>query len=516
MAITILALIIGMIIGALIGTVLQRNKITQAVADSAMLKTQADNLQTRLNELQVQSDRQLAGQKENFEKLLTEQHTQSDRQLAEQKENAERQQAAQRAQYEDRLAELRAQADRQKEELLTRQETLLKDLQTRHDHEKADMQARYEKTLNDLKEQQHEQLEQQARLIKEQITTTTERILKERAAELNTTNKEQLSSILTPLHENLRQMKEAVEKSDREQTITMERLGQSIQENLKQAKEVGQQADRLANALTSENKTQGNFGELRLRQMLEDMGFEEGIQFEEQVIMKENGQPILSEDGRRMIPDVILHFPDQRDVIIDSKMSIKAYVDYCNAEDDTQRHEALTRHIQSVRSHVKELADKKYYEHAMEGHKKLDFVMMYIPNDGALQLALTNDIHLWKDAYQQHVIISDSRSLYMMLSILEMTWRQKRQADNQDLIMKTANEIIDRVQVFWERLKKVEDQFQKTSDAFKELSNSAAPNGMSITTSANKLLKYGGAENSKRKMRLPRPASEAIEESENA
>lgn len=492
MAITIIALIAGIVIGALIGTVLQRNKITQAVADTAMLKTQADNLQTRLNELQAQNNRQ----------------------LAEQKEYAEKQLADQKAQYEDRLAELRAQADRQKEELQTRQEALLKDQQARHDREKADQQTRYEKTLNDLKEQQHEQLEQQARLIKEQITTTTERILKERAAELSTTNKEQLSSILNPLHENLRQMKEAVEKSDREQTITMERLGQSIQENLKQAKEVGQQADRLANALTSENKTQGNFGELRLRQMLEDMGFEEGIQFEEQVTLKENGQPVLSEDGHRMIPDVILHFPDQRDVIIDSKMSIKAYVDYCCADNDQQRHEALTRHIQSVRSHVKELANKKYYEHAMEGHKKLDFVMMYIPNDGALQLALTNDPDLWKDAYQQHVIISDSRSLYMMLSILEMTWRQKRQAENQDLIMKTANEIIDRVQAFWERLKKVEDLFNKTHSAFTELENSAAPNGKSITTSAKKLLKYGATENPKRKMRLPKSAGEIEEEEE--
>ena len=492
MAITIIALIAGIVIGALIGTVLQRNKITQAMADTAMLKTQADNLQTRLNELQAQNNRQ----------------------LAEQKEYAEKQLADQKAQYEDRLAELRAQADRQKEELQTRQEALLKDQQARHDREKADQQTRYEKTLNDLKEQQHEQLEQQARLIKEQITTTTERILKERAAELSTTNKEQLSSILNPLHENLRQMKEAVEKSDREQTITMERLGQSIQENLKQAKEVGQQADRLANALTSENKTQGNFGELRLRQMLEDMGFEEGIQFEEQVTLKENGQPVLSENGHRMIPDVILHFPDQRDVIIDSKMSIKAYVDYCCADNDQQRHEALTRHIQSVRNHVKELANKKYYEHAMEGHKKLDFVMMYIPNDGALQLALANDPDLWKDAYQQHVIISDSRSLYMMLSILEMTWRQKRQAENQDLIMKTANEIIDRVQAFWERLKKVEDLFNKTHSAFTELENSAAPSGKSITTSAKKLLKYGATENPKRKMRLPKSAGEIEEEEE--
>ena len=129
------------------------------------------------------------------------------------------------------------------------------------------------------KSQYGKQLEQQLQLIKAEMFSASERILKERARELSDSNEQQLSNILNPLKENIRQMKDAVEKSDRAQTVTMERLDASIKENLKQAQEVGQRAENLARALTSENKAQGNFGELRLKQLLEEMGLEEGMPF---------------------------------------------------------------------------------------------------------------------------------------------------------------------------------------------------------------------------------------------
>lgn len=368
----------------------------------------------------------------------------------------------------------------------------------------SEQEKRHTSQIDELRQQQKEQLEQQSALIREQINNASEQILKKRAEELQRNNTEQLSTILTPLHERLQQMREAVEKSERGQSLAMERLDAVIKENLRQVHEVGERADKLAEALTSENKTQGDFGELRLRTLLINMGLEEGVQFEEQATMRdERGKTIYEEEnGRRMMPDVILHFPDDRDVIIDSKMSLKAFEEYFNAESEEDKARALTRHIASVRSHVKELAHKNYSSFIRKGRQKLDFVLMYVYSESALQLALANDVTLWKEAYDQGVVISGSQNLYMILRVLEMTWRQVRQAENQEEIMKVADEVVNRVQMFYERFLDVEDQLEKTRKAFDSLKTNTSPSGKSIITAASKLLDYGAKENPKRKVSL--------------
>ena len=368
----------------------------------------------------------------------------------------------------------------------------------------SEQEKRHTSQIDELRQQQKEQLEQQSALIREQINNASEQILKKRAEELQRNNTEQLSTILTPLHERLQQMREAVEKSERGQSLAMERLDAVIKENLRQVHEVGERADKLAEALTSENKTQGDFGELRLRTLLINMGLEEGVQFEEQATMRdERGKTIYEEEnGRRMMPDVILHFPDDRDVIIDSKMSLKAFEEYFNAESEEDKARALTRHIASVRSHVKELAHKNYSSFIRKGRQKLDFVLMYVYSESALQLALANDVTLWKEAYDQGVVISGSQNLYMILRVLEMTWRQVRQAENQEEIMKVADEVVNRVQMFYERFLEVEDQLEKTRKAFDSLKTNTSPSGKSTITAASKLLDYGAKENPKRKVSL--------------
>ena len=368
----------------------------------------------------------------------------------------------------------------------------------------SEQEKRHTSQIDELRQQQTEQVEQQSALIREQINNASEQILKKRAEELQRNNTEQLSTILTPLHERLQQMREAVEKSERGQTLAMERLDAVIKENLRQVHEVGERADKLAEALTSENKTQGDFGELRLRTLLINMGLEEGVQFEEQATMRdERGKTIYEEEnGRRMMPDVILHFPDDRDVIIDSKMSLKAFEEYFNAESEEDKARALTRHIASVRIHVKELAHKNYSSFIRKGRQKLDFVLMYVYSESALQLALANDVTLWKEAYDQGVVISGSQNLYMILRVLEMTWRQVRQAENQEEIMKVADEVVNRVQMFYERFLDVEDQLEKTRKAFDSLKTNTSPSGKSIITAASKLLDYGAKENPKRKVSL--------------
>lgn len=368
----------------------------------------------------------------------------------------------------------------------------------------------YERQIEEQKAQQKEQLAEQLRLIKAEMNAASEKILKEREQQLSATNEQQLSGILNPLRENIRLMKEAVEKSDRAQTVTMERLDASIKENLRQAQQVGERADKLAQALTSENKTQGNFGELRLKQLLEEMGLEEGLQFEEQITLRdEQGRAIYDEDeGHRLVPDVILHFPDQRDVVIDSKMSFTAFQDYYNAHSDEEREAALKRHVMSVRQHVNELSRKNYSHYIRQGRQPLDFVMMYVFSESALQLALSNDPTLWKEAYDRGVVIAGSQSLFIMLRVLEMSWKQVRQVENQQEIMRTASQIVDRVQQFYERFLKVDEQLHKTGEAFEDLKRSTASSGQSITTAAARLLKYGAQENPKRRQRLPKTDEE--------
>ncbi|MDO4215897.1 MAG: DNA recombination protein RmuC [Bacteroidales bacterium] len=411
-------------------------------------------------------------------------------------------------------AELDFQSQLEKEEAEHRE--LMEKEEEEHRLEMEDLKASWRERLASAERQyteQHakmeelfqKQMDQQMALMKEQMNTTSEKILKERSEELTSMNKEQLATILNPLNEHIKQMKEAVEKSDREHNSTMERLDATIKTSIEQSKEVGERADKLAQALTGENKTQGNFGELRLRQLLEGMGLEEGIQYEEQTTMRDaDGRVIKEEEGHKLIPDVILHFPKNRDLIIDSKMSFTAFEDYYNADTEELKADALKRHLNSVKNHVMELSKKDYSKYIPETHERLDFVIMYMFSENALQLAFSADPGLWKWAYDKKVIITGSQNLFPMLRVLEMSWNQVRQVENQREIMEAANLVVDRVQLFYERIEAVENCLDKTANAFADLKNITAPNGVSIGTAARKLLKYGASENPKRKKSLPK------------
>ena len=449
--------IICLVVGALVGYLVAHGKVASLQAMFDMLTAENERLKSEKEQMKQEFTQQLQSEKEEYA-----QHLQSEKEEFAQQLQGEKDEFAQQ--------------------------------------------------LQTLREDQRKQVEQQINLLKEQMMTMSEKILMQRSQQLSQTNQEQLAAILNPLRTEINQMKETVDKSGREHATSMERLDASIKANMEQANMLSERADRLANALTGENKTQGDFGELRLRQLLEDMGLEEGVQFEEQMTMKdERGRVIYDEeDGSRMIPDVILHFPDHRDVIIDSKMSFTAYVDYQNAQTDEERKAALDRHIASVRQHVNELARKNYSKYIKTDTAKLDFVVMYIFQESALQLALANAPTLWNEAYKSGVVISGSQNLYMMLRVLEMTWKQVRQVENQHKIVEAANSVIDRVQLFYERFLKVDDMLEKTRAAFNDVKTVTANSGPSIVVAAGKLLKYGATENPKRKVRLPKEEDEEV------
>ena len=363
-------------------------------------------------------------------------------------------------------------------------------------------------------EQQQALFQQQLATVRNELTGQTERLLRERSQQLTEENKSQLSSVLEPLRSGLQQMKDSVEKTNQSQEDTMRRLDESIKATLMQTKLVGERADRLATALTGENKTQGNFGELRLRTLLENMGFEEGVQFEEQLTLRDEHGRALKHDetGKKMIPDVILHFPDERDVVIDSKVSLKAFEDYYNTTDETEQAAILQRHVASVRAHIKELSSKNYAQYnGISGRQRLDFVVMYMFSESALSLALAAEPTLWKEAYDQGVFITSSQNLYALLRVLEMSWTHQRQVENQQKIVEEANRMVQRVQLFCQRFDEVEDYFNKAHKKFDSVKKLLSPSGQSIVNAANRLVQLGAKQDA-RKATLPKAELLEIEE----
>ncbi len=359
----------------------------------------------------------------------------------------------------------------------------------------------HERQIATLKQMNEEQVKSQLDLIREQMQTTSEKVLKMRQEELGVQNKEQVSKIIDPLQKSLKDMQEALDKTKEQQTEALTRLDETIKINMQKSQEIGETADRLTRALTGEVKIQGNFGELKLKQLLEDLELKEGEQFDTQETLKDKGgKGLKGDDGKGLIPDFILHFPNNRHVVVDSKMSLTDYERYMNAEDGTPEKSAfLKAHIDSVRAQVKRLARKEYTKYLPDGYNRLTFAIMYIPIEGAMNLALLHDASLWREAYDEGVMILGPQTMYMNLRVLEMMWTQVRQLKNQQAMMDAANTVIDRVQDFGLRFMDVEASMNDTLKKMTKLKITTADSGPSIITAAKNLLKAGARENKKKK-----------------
>ena len=431
-------------------------------------KTKADNA--------VQT---IAMQKEDFENQLRRQKEQHDVLLADHKTS-----------YEKQIAELRISYDRQVAELRDNFNTQL-----------AQTKESAEKQIEALKTMNREQVDSQLKLIKEQMQTTSEEVLKRRQDELGERNKEQVSKIIDPLQQSLKDMQEAFNKSKLQQNEALTRLDETIKINMQKSAALGETADRLTRALTGEVKVQGNFGELKLKQLLEDLELKEGEQFDTQETLRDKaGRSARGDDGKGLVPDFILHFPNNRHVVVDSKMSLTEYERYMNAADGTpEKSEYLKAHIASVRAQVRRLARKEYTKFLPDGYNKLNFAIMYVPIEGALNLALLNDDTLWREAYDEGVMILGPQTMYMNLRVLEMMWTQVRQLKNQQVMIDAANQVIDRVQDFGVRFMDVETSMNDTIKKMTKLKITTADSGPSIITAARKLLKAGAKENQRKK-----------------
>lgn len=358
----------------------------------------------------------------------------------------------------------------------------------------------HDKQLEALKKMNQEQVDAQLKMMKEQMMATSEEVLKLRQKELGEANKEQVSKIVDPLQKSLKDMREALDDSKEKHQEALHKLDATIQANIKNSVHLNDTAERLTRALTGEVKVQGNFGELKLKQLLEDLGLKEGEQFSSQSHLRDRlGNLVKDDDGKGLIPDFILHFPNNRDVVVDSKMSFTAYERYVNTEEPEEKTLHLKDHIISVRAQVDRLAKKDYSKYLKEGYGKLNFVIMYIHTEGALNLALLNDSALWREAYDRGVLILGPQTMYMNLRILELMWTQVRQLQNQEEMIKQANLIVERTQDFASRFATVEGKMRDTVKAMDQLKVTTSEGGPSIIRAAKQLVAAGARENKKKK-----------------
>lgn len=388
--------------------------------------------------------------------------------------------------HSKQIAELKEAHEAQLKQVKETQEAQLKQVKEAQGKQLQQAKEAQEKQIEALREMNREQMQSQMKLIREQMQTTSEEILKRRQEELGERNKEQVSKIIDPLTQSLKSMKEAFDKSKEQQSEALTRLDATIKVNMEKSAALGETADRLTRALTGEVKVQGNFGELKLKQLLEDLELKEGEQFDTQETLRDKaGKQAKGDDGRGLVPDFILHFPNNRHVVVDSKMSLTDYERYMNAEDGTpEKSEYLKAHVASVRAQVKRLARKEYTKYLPDGYNRLNFAIMYVPIEGALNLALLNDSTLWREAYDEGVMILGPQTMYMNLRVLEMMWTQVRQLSNQQAMMDAANVVVERVQDFGMRFIDVETSMNNTMEKMTKLKVSTAESGRSIITAA--------------------------------
>ncbi len=303
-----------------------------------------------------------------------------------------------------------------------------------------------------------EAFERQLEMAKEQMQNATQKMLEQRAEALGKTNNEQMASVVDPLKEQLEAMRKQVNESLKTSTESRTSIEKAIESLVKRTEQMSTDANNLARALKNESKTQGNWGEMILDTILENSGLEKGEHYETQVTLRDSDGHTISNDetGRRMVPDVIVHYPDGKDVIIDSKVSLKAYLDYCNAESDEERNLALQRHLDSVRQHVKELRLKNYAKYIKAPRQALQYMIMFVPNESAMQLALGADHNLWREAFESGICITSEQNLIVLLRMIKLAWTQVQQFNNQQQIMSQAQTLLDRVALFIERFRKVQ------------------------------------------------------------
>ncbi len=295
-------------------------------------------------------------------------------------------------------------------------------------------------------------LEEQKKVMEAEFRRLASSVLESNSRALSDSNKHELDKVVAPLKEKLSEFGNLVSKTYSDTTKEQSSLKEQIAALLASSKQVSDGAKKLADALSGGPKVQGEWGEQMLEVMLENCGLTRGREYDTQETLRgEDGHVVLSGNEKRMRPDVVVHYPDKTDIIIDAKTSLTAYMQYLDAATENERQAAANAHLASVRRHVSELSSKSYQEYA----KSIDFVMMFIPNDSAYMLAMQSDPHLWMESYGKRVMIVSPSQLVPILKMVSVLWRRDEQNANTMRIVKLSGDIYAKLSAFCESMDKV-------------------------------------------------------------
>ena len=303
------------------------------------------------------------------------------------------------------------------------------------------------------------------------------------ASEILKTDRDKLkidnSDLLSPLQTQLKSFRERIETITKEQVEERTTLKEQIKSLHDANLETQQSAKSLTDALTYDNKIQGDWGEEILSSLLSSYGFQEGVEFDLQKQYK-------NEMGEKFKPDVILHLPEGKDVVIDSKVSLKDYVDYVA---DQTNELALKRHITSIENQIKNISIKEYEN--LEGVRSLDFIFVFIPIEGALLLALQHKHSLFDDALKKNIMLVSPSMLSMSLKTVNFMWQTDKQNKNADEIARQAAGMYDKLALFIEDLDKIENQLEKTKEGFSSAKNKLSTGKGNLISRAERLKALG-------------------------
>lgn len=319
--------------------------------------------------------------------------------------------------------------------------------------------------LNTRQQEQHKHNEEKIRLLqdaenqlKTQFENLAHKIFEERGKQFAEHNKTSIEGLMAPLKQQLGEFKQRVESVYDNETKDRISLREEIVSLRRDTQQMNQEALNLTRALKGDHKAQGNWGEMILEKVLEQSGLRKGIEYETQGAYRD-------EDNKLFKPDVIVRLPDNKDVVIDSKVSLLAYERYCNSDNDNERADALKQHVDAVRAHIKGLSNKDYS--SLKGLRSLDFVLLFMPIEAAFMAAFQGDEKLFNDAFEHKIVVVTPTTLLATLRTIQNIWRYEQQNENARVIADKAGSLYDKIRGFIEDIEKLGNQLgtvQKTYD----------------------------------------------------